>query len=142
MRGSVVGFSEAATRSVLSKKMFLKISQNSQENTCARVTFLIKLQALLPSYRNQSPVDDYFWFSTNLKVKHQLSSSYLPNCYGMRFQNHSFKIVYHVVRRASWNSYDILLWKAQGKKTLFIWDKVFKSEPSKICESQPLQNLT
>ena len=26
------------------KKLFLKISQNSQENTCARVSFLIKLQ--------------------------------------------------------------------------------------------------
>ena len=25
--------------------MFLQISQNSQENTCARVSFLIKLQA-------------------------------------------------------------------------------------------------
>ena len=29
---------------VLYKKMFYKISQNSQENTCARVSFLIKLQ--------------------------------------------------------------------------------------------------
>ena len=29
------------------KKVFLKISQNSLENTCARVSFLIKLQALL-----------------------------------------------------------------------------------------------
>ena len=28
------------------KKMFLKISQNSQENTSARVSFLIKLQAI------------------------------------------------------------------------------------------------
>ena len=28
------------------KPMFLEISQNSQENTCARVSFLIKLQAL------------------------------------------------------------------------------------------------
>ena len=27
------------------KKVFLEISQNSQENTCARATFLIKLQA-------------------------------------------------------------------------------------------------
>ena len=27
------------------KKMFLKILQNLQENTCARVSFLIKLQA-------------------------------------------------------------------------------------------------
>ena len=36
---------EAATRRVLCKKVFLEISQNSQENTCARVLFLIKLQA-------------------------------------------------------------------------------------------------
>ena len=27
------------------KKMFMKISQNSQENTCARVSFLKKLKA-------------------------------------------------------------------------------------------------
>ena len=27
------------------KKMFLEISQNSQENSCARDSFLIKLQA-------------------------------------------------------------------------------------------------
>ena len=31
---------------VFCQKVFLKISQNSQENTCARVFFLIKLQAL------------------------------------------------------------------------------------------------
>ena len=37
--------SEAANRGVLWKKVFLEISQNSQENTCARVSFLIKLQA-------------------------------------------------------------------------------------------------
>ena len=29
------------------KKVFLEVSQNSQENTCARVSFLIKLQASL-----------------------------------------------------------------------------------------------
>ena len=33
--------SEAATRGVLCKKMFLEISQNSQESTCARVSILI-----------------------------------------------------------------------------------------------------
>ena len=38
-------FAEAATRGVLQKKVFLEISQNSQENTCARVSFLIRLQA-------------------------------------------------------------------------------------------------
>ena len=31
---------------VFCKKVFLKILQNSQENTCTRVTFLIKLKAL------------------------------------------------------------------------------------------------
>ena len=30
---------------VFCKKMFLEISQNSQKNTCARDSFLIKLQA-------------------------------------------------------------------------------------------------
>ena len=34
--------SEAATRAVLWKKMFLEISQNSQENTCARLATLLK----------------------------------------------------------------------------------------------------
>ena len=38
--------SEAVTRSCSVKKVFLKVSQNSQKNTCARVSFLIKLQTL------------------------------------------------------------------------------------------------
>ena len=37
---------EAVTRMCFVKKVFLKISQNSQENTCTRVYILIKLQAL------------------------------------------------------------------------------------------------
>ena len=36
---------EAATEGVLQEKKFLAISQNSQENTSARASFLIKLQA-------------------------------------------------------------------------------------------------
>ena len=36
---------EAANGDILYKKVFLKISYNSQENTCTRVFFLIKLQA-------------------------------------------------------------------------------------------------
>ena len=35
---------EAATGGVLWKKVFLEISENSQENACARVSFLIKFQ--------------------------------------------------------------------------------------------------
>ena len=41
----MINFSEAATIGVLFKKGFLGISQNSQENTRARVSFLGKLQA-------------------------------------------------------------------------------------------------
>ena len=37
-------FPEAVARSCFVKKVFLEISQNSQENTCARVSFLIRLQ--------------------------------------------------------------------------------------------------
>ena len=38
------GLTEAVVRRCSVKKVFLQISQNSQENTCARVSFLIKLQ--------------------------------------------------------------------------------------------------
>ena len=41
-----MGSIEAVTRGVLWKKVFLEISQNSQENSCAEDSFLIKLQAL------------------------------------------------------------------------------------------------
>ena len=36
---------EAVGHTCSVKKVFLEISQNSQENTCVRVSFLIKLQA-------------------------------------------------------------------------------------------------
>ena len=41
----LLSFLEAVTRRFFVKKVFLEISQNSQENTCARVSFLINLQA-------------------------------------------------------------------------------------------------
>ena len=37
---------EAVVQRCSLKKVFLEISQNSHENTCARVSFLIKLRAL------------------------------------------------------------------------------------------------
>ena len=37
---------EAVVQRCSVKKAFLEISQNSQENTCAKVSFLINLQAL------------------------------------------------------------------------------------------------
>ena len=43
---SLVKFQEAFVQRCSVKKVFLEISQNLQKNTCARVSFLIKLQAL------------------------------------------------------------------------------------------------
>ena len=39
-------FNVSAVQRCSVKKVFLEVSQNSQENACARVSFLIKLQAL------------------------------------------------------------------------------------------------
>ena len=48
---------EAATRSVLCRKVFLEIWQNSQENNCARASFLIRLQTWgLQLYQKQTLV--------------------------------------------------------------------------------------
>ena len=38
---------EAVTGGALLQIIFLEISQNSQENTCARASFLIKFQAFI-----------------------------------------------------------------------------------------------
>ena len=43
---NVIAITEAVVQRYSVKKVFLEISQNSQENTCARVSFSIKLQAV------------------------------------------------------------------------------------------------
>ena len=42
--------SEAVTQRCFVKKLFLEISQNSQENTCSRVSLLLKLQAKVGNF--------------------------------------------------------------------------------------------
>ena len=44
LSNKIVMFLEAAIQTCSVKKVFLEISQNSWENTCAKVSFLIKLQ--------------------------------------------------------------------------------------------------
>ena len=44
-KNSKLPLTEAVAQKCFVKKVFLKISQNSQENTYARVSFLIRLQA-------------------------------------------------------------------------------------------------
>ena len=54
--------SEAVVQRCSAKKVFLEISQNSQENTCARVSFLIKLQANFIKKEALAKVFSYeFW---------------------------------------------------------------------------------
>ena len=45
LHGTYCRYSEAVVQRGSVKKVFLEISQNSQENICARVSFLIELQA-------------------------------------------------------------------------------------------------
>ena len=53
--------SEAVVQSCSVKKVFLEISQNSQENTCARDSFLIKLQTLLKKESLAQVFSCEFW---------------------------------------------------------------------------------
>ena len=46
---SVQRFTEAVAQRCSVKKVFLEISQNSEENTCARISLLIKLQTFRPA---------------------------------------------------------------------------------------------
>ena len=49
------------------KKVFLEILQNSQENTCARASLLIELQAsgLQLYLKRDSGTDVFLWISRN-----------------------------------------------------------------------------
>ena len=62
--------SEAVTRGVLWKKVFLKISQNFLENTSARVSFIIKLLAwgLQLYYKRDSGTGAFLWILQNFKL--------------------------------------------------------------------------
>ena len=70
--------SEVVARRCSVKKLFLKISQNSQENTCARVSFLIKLGLQLYIKRD-SGAGVFLWILRNLEhlFSESNSSSFL-----------------------------------------------------------------
>ena len=52
---------EAIARRCSLKKVFFEISQNSQENTCPRVSFLIKLQASACKFINKDTLTQVFF---------------------------------------------------------------------------------
>ena len=53
-----------ATGVDLWEKVFLKISQYSQENTCARVSFIMKLQVSVCNFINKKTLEQVFYLWT------------------------------------------------------------------------------
>ena len=72
------------TEAFFIKKVFLEISQNSQENICARVSFLIKLQVsgLQLYWKRGSGTGIFLWILRNFKntflTKHHLVTFSFP----------------------------------------------------------------
>ena len=75
-------FLEAVAQRCSVKKVFLEISQNSQENTCARVSFLIKLRALACNFIKKETLGQVFCcefcgiFKSTYFIKHFWKSAY------------------------------------------------------------------
>ena len=53
-------YPEAVARKCSVKKVFLEISQNSQENSCARVSFLIKLHTSACNFIKKETLSQVF----------------------------------------------------------------------------------
>ena len=96
---------EAATRSILQEKVFLEISQNSQENTCARVSFLIKLQALACNFiKKETPTQvfscEFYEISKNtFFTKHLWATASEYAWHSLLTDNLKRKLTYnHIIR--------------------------------------------
>ena len=94
-------YAEAVVLRCSMKKVFIKISQNSKENTCAKV-FLIKLQAWgkkdwdgIPSYNIIPWSQKYFFLNTNFEnldiLDFSVFSFYLIFLWGICFPVSVFK---------------------------------------------------
>ena len=78
-------FTEAVVRRFSVKKVFLKISQNSQEDTCARVSFLIKLQAWVCNFIKKETLAQVFFCKFCKISKNTFYRARLGDCF-LRFQ--------------------------------------------------------
>ena len=58
---------EAAAHKCSLEKVYFEISQNSQENTCARVSFLMKLQVKANNFiKKETDTDVFLWILWNI----------------------------------------------------------------------------
>ena len=88
-----LGSAEAVARRCFVKKVFLKISQNSQENTCARVSFLIKSQAEACNFIKKETMAQVFSYEFCEISKNTFSHRKLPDdCFSISQGNPSSKL--------------------------------------------------
>ena len=130
------GAFEAATRGVLWKKPLLEISQNSQENICARVSFSKKLQTLghqlsdvfsceFCEISKNTFCTEYLWTTTS-----ESFTAEIGNCYKLlNLLNNSIVDLYIFWKNASWNKTEHntqLKFKKKRKKFLVTIDLLEK----------------
>ena len=93
---------EAVTQRCSAKKVFLEISQNSQDNTCARVCFLINLQETLSLVfscefceilRTSFFTEHIRWLLLKLHVSFHLF--FLRSMFSLKWQNHKFSSLHN-----------------------------------------------
>ena len=82
---------EGSTGGVLTEKLFLKISQNSQENTCAKVSYLIKLQVLTP------PDDSFCLYSATLLQIMSYTAQLFEGFQRNFWQNFSYRHIHEIL---------------------------------------------
>ena len=68
---------EADRRRCSVKKVFLNISQNSQENSCARVSFLIKFQVQTCNFIKNETLTQLFFYEFCEILKNSFFMEYL-----------------------------------------------------------------
>ena len=94
--GNVQGkYSEAVARRCSVKKVFLEISQNSQENTCARVCNFVKKETLAQVFpvnfakflRTPFPTEHLRWLLLNIRFRVHLLGKLEADCLKQFFHN-------------------------------------------------------
>ena len=112
----VNGTTEAVAHRCSEKKLFLRISQNFQASTCARVSFLIKLQALGLNLNLLKKRVWHWYFSVN--YARFLRTPFLLNTSGSCFWNGLMRKVPHENRGQGKYQFDhpwIEIKKGNGK---------------------------
>ena len=114
--GITCHLSEAVFQRFSAKKAFLEISQNSQEKTCTRVSFLIELQSSACNF---------------------IKKVTLAEVFPCEFCEISKNIFFYRTPPVAASP----LIQVGPQSNSNIWDKVFNNRPGKICGRQSLKKL-